>query len=244
MKRINYVLFLLLLCSSSLFSLTGFAESDPFEISDETLPVTLSSFLAVPNVTNHSIAINWSTQSESSLIGYHILRAENSSLDTAIRVNSIIIPAINSQLTNNYSFSDNEVEGQVTYYYWLQSIEYAENQFFGPVNAMIETPEGDNDIEELVLGNDIYANYPNPFNPSTTISYSIADAGNVVIDVYNVKGQKINRVFAGYVTEVNQKRSVVWNGNDSEGNQVASGIYFASIKTASFEKTTKMLLSK
>jgi hypothetical protein len=233
-----------LLNTSLLFSLTGFVETSGFTISDETLPVTLSSFMAIPNCTDNSIAINWTTQSESNLIGYHILRAETNSLATAIKVTSTIIPATNSQLTNNYSFSDNEIEGQITYYYWLESVQASNNEFFGPVTAKIEQSEDDNGIDEIVLGNDLYSNYPNPFNPSTTISYSIAEASNVTIDIFNIKGQKINRIFSEYVQEVHTKRNIVWNGDDAAGNQVTSGIYFARIKTTSFTKTTKMLLTK
>lgn len=244
MKRIIFILFTMLVSTSFLFSLTGFGESIIFEISDETLPVTLSSFMAIPNVNNQSIEINWTTQSESSLIGYHILRAETKSLALAFKVTSSIILATNSQLATDYSFTDDEADGEITYYYWLQSVQASSNEFFGPVSAKLEAAQDDNGIEEIIFGNAIYANYPNPFNPSTTISYSLAEASDVVIDIYNIKGQRIKQVFCGFVQEINQKRSVVWNGDDSEGNQVASGIYFAQIKTPSFSKTTKMLLTK
>ena len=111
MKKILILSFFMLFSSFLLFSLTRFAESPGFEISDETLPVTLSSFMAIPNVNKETIAIDWTTQSESNLIGYHIHRAETNSLETAIRITPTIIPALNSQLSNNYNFNDNEVEG-------------------------------------------------------------------------------------------------------------------------------------
>ena len=68
------------------------------------------------------------------------------------------------------------------------------------------------------------SNYPNPFNPSTTISYSIPAAAAVELSIYNVKGQKV-------VTLVNQHQeageyATQWNGTDSENNPVASGVYF------------------
>ncbi len=66
--------------------------------------------------------------------------------------------------------------------------------------------------------------YPNPFNPNTTISYSIPAAATVELSIYNVKGQKV-------VTLVNQHQeageyATPWNGTDSENNPVASGVYF------------------
>ena len=68
---------------------------------------------------------------------------------------------------------------------------------------MIEKPDDDNQIDDVVLGNNLYTNYPNPFNPSTTISYSLAELGSVIIDIYNIKGQKIRKVFSSYMQEVN-----------------------------------------
>lgn len=244
MKRVLFVLFLVFVNIGLLSSLTGFAETPAFTINDETLPVTLSSFMAISNSSDNNIAINWVTESESNLAGYHIFRAESNSLATATKITFNIISANNSQLQSNYIFNDDIVEEDVTYYYWLEILEYNSSDYFGPVSAMIESTEDNNAIEEIVLGNDLYTNYPNPFNPSTTISYSLAEPGNVVVDIYNMKGQKINRLFSGYVQEVNTKLNIVWNGNDTEGEKVTSGIYFARIKTESFTKTTKMLLTK
>ncbi len=70
MRKFPIFVILMLLTTGIFFSLTGFGESPVFEISDETLPVTLSSFMASPNVSNDVISINWTSQSESNLIGY------------------------------------------------------------------------------------------------------------------------------------------------------------------------------
>lgn len=85
-------------------------------------------------------------------------------------------------------------------------------------------------------------NYPNPFNPETTISYSIKDNGNVSLDVFNLLGQKVTTL----VNE-NQKageHSVVWNGTDSSGKNVSSGVYFYRLNTQGMTKTEKMVLMK
>ncbi len=84
------------------------------------------------------------------------------------------------------------------------------------------------------------SNYPNPFNPETTISYSIPQKGRVKIEVFNVRGQKVT-------TLVNESQeagnhSVVWNGRDKSDKACSSGIYFYRLETGSHTKTRKMLL--
>ena len=85
-------------------------------------------------------------------------------------------------------------------------------------------------------------NYPNPFNPSTTISYSLNKAGNVNIDIFNISGKLINRLFSGYKGFGNHQ--VIWNGTDSNGDQIASGTYFYQINFNGNKLTKKMMLLK
>lgn len=68
-------------------------------------------------------------------------------------------------------------------------------------------------------------NYPNPFNPTTTISFSLQKAENAVLEIYNIKGQKVKTLLSKKMTTGNH--SVTWNGTDDSGNPVSSGVYFA-----------------
>jgi hypothetical protein len=85
-------------------------------------------------------------------------------------------------------------------------------------------------------------NYPNPFNPSTTIPYSLASATEIQIVIYNVLGQPVRTLADGYQAAGNY--SVIWDGNDDDGGQVPSGVYFYSLITDEFEDTKKMLMIK
>lgn len=85
-------------------------------------------------------------------------------------------------------------------------------------------------------------NYPNPFNPSTIIKYSIPEYSHVTLSVYNILGQKIKDIVDGYNKPGNY--SVSWNGTDSYGEKVASGIYFYLINTEKFHNSRKMILLK
>jgi len=86
------------------------------------------------------------------------------------------------------------------------------------------------------------ANYPNPFNPSTTIAFDTHKDGRVVIDIFNIKGQKVKAL----VNDVRQAGShkIVWNGQDDFGRDVSSGIYFYRMQTEGYAATRKMLLMK
>ncbi len=116
-------------------------------------------------------------------------------------------------------------------------------------NLTVETPPDLGSIAGVTIGNDVlpnqyalYKNYPNPFNPSTTITYSIAKPENVRIEVYNIVGAKV-------ATLVNQAQtpgvhSLVWNSRNDFGMPVASGIYLLKMQAGHFSQAQKMLLVK
>jgi hypothetical protein len=85
-------------------------------------------------------------------------------------------------------------------------------------------------------------NYPNPFNPSTTISYSIANSGDVNISVYNIRGQLV-RTLVNETLDAGM-HSVVWNGDNNLGRSVGSGIYLYKLETSDNRIVKKMLLMK
>ena len=85
-------------------------------------------------------------------------------------------------------------------------------------------------------------NYPNPFNPETTISFEIPESGIVSLQIYNLKGQLIRTLINDFLPA--GKQSLVWNGTDNENKPVASGVYLYKIKAGKNSTTAKMLLLK
>ena len=86
------------------------------------------------------------------------------------------------------------------------------------------------------------SNFPNPFNPSTTISFLLPKDASCTLEVYNIRGQKVK-------TLINETRfagnhSVVWTGLDDNGKPVSSGLYFYRLTTPNSIQTNKMLLLK
>ena len=96
---------------------------------------------------------------------------------------------------------------------------------------------------ETSLGHKLHYNYPNPFNPSTTINFFLPEAAHVRVEIYNALGERVATLLDGPVAA--GAKSVVWNGKDNSGNTVGSGFYFYRI-TINNEQTfsRKMLLMK
>ena len=93
-----------------------------------------------------------------------------------------------------------------------------------------------------VLKTALNKNYPNPFNPETTISYSLSQGENVKIEIYNVKGQLVR-------TLVNEDKaagdhSVVWTGVDNNNRPVSSGVYYYKMTAGKYSSSKKMILMK
>ena len=91
--------------------------------------------------------------------------------------------------------------------------------------------------KQSTLPFEIHCSYPNPFNPSTTITYTIAKTGNAILEVFNVLGQKVDTLFDGY--RETGTYSIRW-----DASRQANGIYIVVMKAGGITKTEKMMLVK
>ncbi len=114
----------------------------------------------------------------------------------------------------------------------------ARNRFLRPTGI----DDDENGLSTLPEKFELAQNYPNPFNPSTTIEFAAPRVENAQVAVYNVLGQQVTEIFDGQ-TEVGVNR-VTWDGTDSNGSSVASGVYFYRLKTATGVFTRKMTFLK
>ncbi len=119
------------------------------------------------------------------------------------------------------------------------------------LSVNLETPEFKLAGESSGIGGEILlkpdrtalaANFPNPFNPSTTIKYQLAEDALVSVKIYNVRGQLVRSLVddfqpAGFY-------DIRWDGHDAAGNTLASGTYIYRMKAGDFEQTRKMILLK
>ena len=107
-------------------------------------------------------------------------------------------------------------------------------------NIYQNTPNPDNTTPELVTM--LAGNYPNPFNPETTISFSIKSPAQVNLDIYNLKGQKVRTLVSEKKTA--GTHTTVWNGTDDNDKPVSSGVYLYRMQAGEYRSTRKMMLMK
>ncbi len=89
---------------------------------------------------------------------------------------------------------------------------------------------------------DYLTNYPNPFNPKTNIAYTLTRATHIRLEIYNILGQEVKVLVDEY--QAAGEHEITWEGKDSHGREVSSGIYFYRLETAETSLTRKMLLLK
>jgi len=99
----------------------------------------------------------------------------------------------------------------------------------------------DNDIP--IYRSELHHNYPNPFNPETTISFSLSEQSSfVTLDIFNVRGQQVRTLVNEQLTS--GFYTYVWDGKSDTGRSVTSGIYFYKMQNADYTRTRKMILLK
>ncbi len=98
------------------------------------------------------------------------------------------------------------------------------------------------DIEAMPQVYALGQNYPNPFNPATTITFALPKRSQVKLDVINVLGQEVRTLVDEQLPA--GEHSVVWDGTDSKGRQVSSGVYFYRLHAGEMTETRQMILLK
>jgi len=199
-----------------------------------TLTIELSSFTATIT-SQYFVQLHWVTQSETDVMGYVVLRNSNNDLSTAMQV-SPLVEATNTTTQVSYTYTDSEVTPGI-WYYWLQSIDLnGDHQYHGPVMATVSEDSGGSEPEPPVI-NGINKLYPNPFNPSLNISFSLDKTSDVSFKIYNSRGQIVHSNTLG--NKDAGTYNIVWNSGD-----LATGIYLIRMQANNKIYTQKAMLSK
>ncbi len=226
--------------SITISGLTSFSDFIPV-IEEATLPVELSSF-SVDLSSNDSVNLQWEVESESNLVGYYILYNNINDLSTAQIIPSLV-HAINTSQYHCYNFVHHLSANDIDIFYWLKSVELGnQEEIYGPVHLYLDN--NPNSTPPFIPRNQLFAPYPNPFNPTTTISFSVEKPQFVEIDIYNVKGQLIRNMLSKFITQTNKKHSLVWDGKDNKSQNVSSDIYFIKMQFERESIIRKLLMIK
>ena len=214
----------------------GDVPGSPNAGNDNPLPVTLSSFNAI--YANCTPTLHWTTQSETNNLGWNIYRGKTENAlenNTTFCINnSGLIPgAGTTSEPTDYQFTDEyDVTVGQTYWYWLETVDGGGNtNTYGPVTLTIPEEEP---VPVLPQNTFLCSNYPNPFNPSTFIEFSIKEGETGKLTIYNVKGQLLET----YEYEAGE-HELTW-----DATQYGSGIYFYKLETQSYNETKKMIMLK
>ncbi|MFC1693738.1 T9SS type A sorting domain-containing protein [Candidatus Latescibacterota bacterium] len=201
----------------------------------------------VQNDNGHQLQLNWTLSPDDSIIAhYNIYRSRNPELNDPVSLESFdTLEALNEteqQQTiligkvdaGENTFTDTGVPlNNVNYYYWIASVSES-----GQTSKFIPSEYGFTLVEErLPLDFKLYENYPNPFNPVTTILYSLPQDGHMTLTIYNISGQLV-RVLKDEFQSAG-KHSITWNAAD-----MPSGLYFSTLKVNGITETRKMMLVK
>jgi hypothetical protein len=202
---------------------------------DHSLPVSLTSFEAKADF--RTVSLSWKTESEINNDGFYLYRRDKQQGEKSdwILLNDIVIAGKgNTSEGSNYNFMDESVASGMIYEYMLESInvngEHFEEQ---TIEVTVPVPT------EYVLFN----NYPNPFNPATSLKFQLPQNCAVTISVYNINGQLI-KTLLNNVNYTPGEYVVKWNGDNQIGHKVASGIYIYRFTADTYSKIGRMVLLK
>ncbi len=137
--------------------------------------------------------------------------------------------------------SDYSGTAQIRFVFGSANLTTGEGWYIDDVHYSNTT--GSNDETIISTTDELYANFPNPFNPTTSISFSVKQTSSfVTLQIFNIKGQKV-KILVNENLDIG-KHTITWSGTDDNNRSVSSGIYFYQMKTADYSSTKKMLMLK
>jgi hypothetical protein len=211
------------------------------------VPLAVTFALLTAFSTTDSVTIKWSTENEIDNLGFNIYRSETKD-GKYIKVNSKLIwSAGTHSSSHDYSYTDDNLKFGQTYYYYIEDIDFSGKKDKSPIfqitvgqKSEVKVIPNPNitirlKLKPVVIPTDfaLLQNYPNPFNPDTWIPFKLAQDMPVTISIYDTKGQLVRTIALGnrqagiYLTK---DRAAYWDGKDSFGGKVASGVYFYAME--------------
>jgi hypothetical protein len=209
----------------------GFSQFGIGGAEDNSLPVTLTHFKA--SLDRSGVMLRWQTESELENLGYIIQRREKAEENwtkiASYQSDEKLLGQGSTSEVTNYIYRDTFIKAGLTYEYQLADVSYAGEIVYHKI-LEIEVEEL-NKPESYILGDA----YPNPFNPSTIISWQLPVDSYVEISIYNILGEKVT-------TLVSEKMSEGYYQQEWDASDYSSGIYYYRITADNFHAVKKVIL--
>jgi hypothetical protein len=187
------------------------------------VPVLVTAFDAV--AVEEGVDLAWNIAADEEILGFRIYRALEGSTHEEISPAGLISP-------QTRSYRDDRVSGGRAYEYTLGVV----------LCDRTEVTSRPVVVTTRIFALALHQNTPNPFNPSTMISFTLPAKSRVTISIYDVKGRRVKTLVDESIEEGYHERA--WDGKDDAGGQVSTGIYFYSLTAGDRRLTRKMLLLK
>ncbi|GEM_PF-801040 len=199
------------------------AQAEVTFIGNTVLPVEMVAFTAAANRLNADL--QWSTATEVNSYGFEIERRQTENWEKV----GFVTGAGTSNAPHDYTYSDNSLSPG-RYVYRIKQIDNNGTfAYYGSAEVEVGITEKKFSLE---------SNYPNPFNPSTTIQFMLGSDGMTSLQVYNILGQKVMTLFEGSA-QAGKMYQVKF-----EASNLPSGLYFAKLESGKQHMLRKMLLMK
>jgi len=219
----------------------GSADVFVTSLNSEGQPTLVELSLLTATATADGVTLHWRTEIEVDNAGFAVYR--NDTKDSNYTKIGFVPGAENTEMTNDYQFTDTNVQPGKTYFYYLEDIDLSGEKSSSEIITVSVPPVQSPIPKEFRL----LQNFPNPFNPDTWLPYQLPTSAPVVISIYNIKGQLVRRLNLGKQAAgsyIAKDKAAYWNGKDAHGEKVASGIYWYVLQAESFSAMRRMVILK
>lgn len=197
---------------------------------DNLAPAMPMSLAGDQSIIPEGLELTWDPNTENDLAGYHVYRG----------LTSDFVPGPGNLIaspTDPYIF-DGDWQWDSGFFYKVSALDSHDNE--SPYALLLPDDVTGDDPPAVPLASYLEQNFPNPFNPVTSIAFGLANPVHVCLRIYDASGRLMRtlvdeRKDAGHYT-------IDWNGLGNDGHQAASGVYFYKLVAGSFRETRKMIL--
>lgn len=173
--------------------------------------------------------LTWNPSLDADFQYFEVFRSETDDFSTALALAQLVEP----------TYTDNDIVTDQEYFYLVKAVDANGNESEGSIARSIVSVD---EAEQLPEVFSLSQNYPNPFNPTTVIDFTIPEASDVTLEIYNIRGQRVRTLYQGHVPA--GFYSSMWDGTHDNGDGVASGTYIYLMKAGDQTFTKKMVYMK